>query len=139
MVLEMHALKRLEIINCNLTRLQPDMEKLNLLFYVDLRYNALEEFQVDVQQWQYLTYLLLSYNRIDKYNATALWQHPNLNFLKLDNNANLTIPNDLHIRMRMLVELDLRNNSMVLPINLEEGFCTIVSYICNNLRSFQKF
>ena len=35
MVLEMHALKRLEIINCNLTRLQPDMEKLNLLFDVD--------------------------------------------------------------------------------------------------------
>ena len=115
MVLEMHALKRLEIINCNLTRLQPDMEKLSLLFDVDLRYNALEEFQVDVQQWQYLTYLLLSYNRIDKYNATALWQHPNLVNLNLDNNANFTIPNDLHIHMRMLRRLDLRNNSMVLP------------------------
>ena len=75
----------------------------------------LKNFKLTSSKWQYLTILLLSYNRIDKYNATALWQHPNLNFLKLDNNANLTIPNDLHIHMRMLRELDLRNNSMVLP------------------------
>ena len=46
MVLEMHALKRLEIINCNLTRLRPDMEKLNMLWYVELRYNALKNFKL---------------------------------------------------------------------------------------------
>ena len=114
---EMNALKRIEIVNCNVTKLPNAMENLKLLAIVDLSNNKLTEFNIDMLQWNYITTLNLQFNNISKYNMKALWKHETLINLNLNDNPNFAISNQVDIEMPMLRLLDLRNNSMVLPTN----------------------
>ena len=114
---EMNALKRIEIVNCNVTKLPNAMENLKLLVVVDLSNNKLTEFNIDMLQWNYITTLNLQFNNISKYNMKTLWKHKSLINLNLNDNPNFAISNQVDIEMPMLRVLDLRNNSMVLPTN----------------------
>ena len=138
-VSEMTAMKRLEVINCNLTTLPKHMEKLTLLINVDLSYNLLTEFNVDVQQWPYLTWLNLQYNNISNYNETALWQHSSLYGLFMNSNVRFSISNDATISMPMLQSLGISNNSMVLPNQFGRDQFPSLLYLYvsgNNLQNF---
>jgi Leucine-rich repeat (LRR) protein len=46
-VYDMTSLKKLEVVNCNLTTLTNNMEKLKLMASIDLSYNKLTELNVD--------------------------------------------------------------------------------------------
>ena len=50
-VYDMTSLKKLEVVNCNLTTLPKNMENLKLITFVDLSYNKLTEFNIDVKEW----------------------------------------------------------------------------------------
>ena len=131
---EMNALKRIEIVNCNVTKLPNAMENLKLLVVVDLSNNKLTEFNIDMLQWNYIITLNLQFNNISKYNMKTLWKHESLINLNLNDNPNFAISNQVDIEMPMLRVLDLRNNSMVLPTNFgkDQFPSLIVLYLSGN-------
>ncbi len=135
----MTALKRVEIINCNLKTLPKKMENLKLIAYLDLSYNQLTDFNVNIQEWIYIATIYLQFNNISTVNTVAVWKNPTLITLNIKNNPKLKISSNIEISMPMLKELDIRNNSMVLPnrFGKEEFPALIRLYLSgNNLQQF---
>jgi Leucine-rich repeat (LRR) protein len=135
----MTSLKKLEVVNCNLTTLPKNMENLKLMVYVDLSYNKLTEFNVDVKEWVYLSVLVFPFNNVSKYNMKSVWQHSAIYSLFANDNPNFVISNKVEIHMPMLVRLDLRNNSMQLPNKFGKDQFPALLYLHlsgNNLNTF---
>jgi len=138
-VYDMTSLKRVEVINCNLTTLPKNMENLKLMAFVDLSYNKLTEFNIDVKEWIYLIRLNFQFNNISKYNMESVWRHPALKYLLASGNPNFVISNNVEIHMPMLAWLDLRNNSMQLPNKFGKDQFPALLYLYlsgNNINTF---
>ena len=112
---EMHALKQINIINCNLKQLPKRMEKLTSMFTFDVSYNNLSEFDIDILKWGYLTDLNLKFNKISQHNEKAIWNHPYLQKIWVNNNIGFRLSGKNKVHLPYLNYLNIANNSMLLP------------------------
>ena len=105
-----------------------EMERMSLLSNIDLDFNQLESFEVDLRKLPNMLRLQLQHNKIQSYHALSLWTHESLVILRLNDNVNVSLPEQIydgssntHVKPRMesLYFLSIVNNSSPLPRTLE--------------------
>eukprot|EP00942_MAST-04A_sp_MAST-4A-sp1_P005917 g5917.t1 len=89
------------------------MEKLTEMVDFEVPFNRLDAFDVDVSKWEKLVRLMLVYNNIKKYNEKAIWTHPNIVSLVLNDNIGLEMPGStVTMEMQSLQYFGYQNNTV---------------------------
>jgi hypothetical protein len=89
----------------------------------DISFNEVSSFDVDLSLWPTVSQLNLGYNKITSYNEKSLWTHNTIEFLRINNNVNMSFPKHVEssdgskrpIGMKRLIVLSVANNSVVVP------------------------
>ena len=140
MVDEMDGLRKVSIKNCNLTTLPANMERWTEMVDFEVPFNRLDAFDVDVSKWKKLVRLMLVYNNIKKYKEEALWTHPNLVSLFLNDNVGLNMPGpEITIEMQSLQYFSNSNNTVDVHLNFDKIKFPNLMFLYlrgNNLKTF---